>query len=246
MQTGPGTKRRSSEPESSASDAPAAGIADGERRLAHPDLLQELLRRRDIDQIARSALVAHDGNAIEQLVRIADDNAAWLRKVVDRIGWPGWSSVGEEGSHAAWLLAQHADRHLPFQRHCLALLEAAARQGDASPEDAAHLTDRVLLASGEQQVYGTQLNACEGRYVAPRLRDPKTVNARRAAVGMVELEEHLSRALDLFGIPAAASIPCSNCGSMVELWLPELGGRKKVRCGPCGFKMTIRARIASG
>ena len=34
--------------------------------------------------------------------------------------------------------------------------EAAVAAGDASPGDLAYLTDRVLVAQGEPQVYGTQ------------------------------------------------------------------------------------------
>ena len=85
-------------------------------------------------------------------------------------GWPGRSLVGEEAAHAAWLLAQHADRHPALQEQWLSLLEAAVAQGEASPIDLAHLTDRVLLARGELQVYGTQTNGADGRWIACRLR----------------------------------------------------------------------------
>jgi hypothetical protein len=37
-------------------------------------------------------------------------NTRWLARLVRRDGWPGISVAGADGAHAAWLLAQHADR----------------------------------------------------------------------------------------------------------------------------------------
>jgi hypothetical protein len=44
--------------------------------------------------------------------------------------------VGEDGAHAAWLLAQHADRDPAFQRRCLDLLTQAVAGREASPCEA--------------------------------------------------------------------------------------------------------------
>ena len=38
-------------------------------------------------------------------------NAARLRVIVEEIGWPGKSQVGEDGAHAAWHVLQHAIGH---------------------------------------------------------------------------------------------------------------------------------------
>jgi hypothetical protein len=73
-----------------------------------------------------------------------DDNTAWLRTAIDEYGWPGRTLVGAEGAHAAWLIAQHADRSPAFQRRCLKLLENAVAAGEAEAADLAYLTDRVL------------------------------------------------------------------------------------------------------
>lgn len=72
--------------------------------LLPDELRQELLRRRDLDQTARSSFAAEERETIARLFKIDRDNAAWLRAVVDALGWPGRSIVGDEGAHAAWLL----------------------------------------------------------------------------------------------------------------------------------------------
>jgi hypothetical protein len=108
-------------------------------------LRAELLRRVEKGQAARKA---RDLDA----VRAVDaENVPWLKQVILEYGWPGSSLVGTDGARAAWLLAQHADRDLAFQRQCLDLMATAARQGEASRADLAYLTDGVLLAEGEPQ-----------------------------------------------------------------------------------------------
>jgi hypothetical protein len=71
-------------------------------------------------------------------------NLAWLKETVAEVGWPGRSMVGEDGAHAAWLLAQHADRDPAFQRRCLDLVTQAARRFLRRPEDGPHDHGRVV------------------------------------------------------------------------------------------------------
>lgn len=217
----------------------AGGASDGRNR----ELRDELLRRRDIDQASRSALGRGETTALARTMQIDDENAAWLRNVIEESGWPGRSEVGEEGAHAAWLLAQHADRDSSLQQKCLQLLRDAAAANEASPADLAFLTDRVLLAAGDMQIYGTQIIARDGRFVACRLRDPEAVDERRASVGLETLEASLSRALELHGAPPSTHVVCPNCRAEIPLSLPELGGRCVVVCAQCGSVYTIRPSI---
>jgi hypothetical protein len=205
-------------------------------------LRQELLRRRDADQAARNAFAGVSADKA-RIIAMDDDNTAWLQSVLDRLGWPGRMMVGDEAAHAAWLIAQHADRHPAFQRRCLTLLKRAVARDDASAVDLAYLTDRVLLASGKAQLYGTQLSARDGRYIAARLREPEMVGARRAAVGLEPLEDQLAHASDRFGIPKPVPMACPGCGKKLEVWLPEPGGSRRVTCSACGAAGTMHTRL---
>ncbi len=170
-----------------------------EDRATNAELRAELLRRMEKDQAARKA---RDLDA----VRAADaENLAWLKQVIAAHGWPGSSLARTDGASAAWLLVQHADRDPAFQRQCLDLVTAAAAQGEASRTDLAYLTDRVLLAGGEPQEYGTQATVRDGRYAPVNLRDPGGVDQRRASVGLPPLAEYLHNMAQAYGPPPAGS-----------------------------------------
>jgi hypothetical protein len=212
------------------------------RAVVEPDVLRaELLRRSDRDRAARSAYAGAPAE-MARLMERDSDNTAWLMTVTERVGWPGRSLVGEDGAQAAWLLVQHADLNPGFQRRCLELLRHAVERGEASPADLAHLTDRVLLASGEPQLYGTQVTVREGQYVPARLHDPETVDARRAAVGLGPIAGHLGRALDRHGAPQPARQACPRCGEPIGLWPPEPGVTTRFDCPACGATGTVHAR----
>src|ERR1700749_3284436 len=100
------------------------------------------------------------------------ENLPWLKGVIASRGWPGASLVGSDGAFAAWLLVQHAAAAPAFQRQCLDLMTAAVEAGEATVRELAYLTDRVLLAEGEPQVYGTQVTRGDGQMVALYVRDP--------------------------------------------------------------------------
>jgi hypothetical protein len=192
-------------------------------------LRAELLRRMKLDQDAR---LAEDE---DRFTAIDAENLPWLRELVAERGWPGSSLVGVDGAHAMWLMVQHATADPAFMRQCLDLLTAAVAAGEASVTDQAYLTDRVLLHEGEQQVYGTQLTARGGKWVPDNLRDPDTVDERRAAVGMAPLAEYLAR----FTGPAMARIKCSDCDAWTPFEPPDVDDTVTVTCTGCGREMTI-------
>jgi len=117
-------------------------------------------------------------------------HARRMASIIARDGWPSVSCVGPLGADAAWVLVQHADHDPVFQRRCLALVEDAVRRGEASPRNLAYLTDRVLVAEGRPQMYGTQFQG--GRQPLP-IDDAAHVDDRRAAVGLSPLAAYVAQ-----------------------------------------------------
>jgi hypothetical protein len=168
-----------------------------------PGLREELLAMAAADQDARQRLDCHprpsqgmseqEFTAAEQIRAVDTTNTARMKAIVQARGWPGRSLVGDDGAQAAWLLVQHADHDPAFQRVCLELLGGAVRAGEADAGHHAYLTDRVLLAEGGQQLYGTQFLVVGGRWQLRPLADPDRVDDRRRQVGLEPLADYHRR-----------------------------------------------------
>jgi hypothetical protein len=133
-------------------------------------------------------------------------NTARMKEIVDQLGWPGRSLVGGQAEHAAWLLVQHADLDPRFQRRCLSLLEQAVKDGQAEAKDFAYLTDRVLIAEGKKQAYGTQYEASKGQIKPKPIEDEARVDERRKKIGLEPLANYLKTAQEFYR-SSAGSVP---------------------------------------
>jgi hypothetical protein len=197
-------------PSSSPSSMESLPDAVAHRPSASPndELRAELLAMMAEDQAARTGipLPGDDRTADELFAGMANvdaRNSVRMTEILDQHGWPGWSLVGRDGAEAAWVLIQHADLRPEIQERGLAYLLGAVEADDASAGDLAYLIDRVLVARGLPQIYGTQLGGGPDGGLAPRtpIEDEANVDARRAAVGLGTLEEYFEefrRAMEEF------------------------------------------------
>ena len=105
--------------------------------------------------------------------------------------WPGRRLVDDDGEMAAWILAQRAVFDPGLQRRCLEMLEIAVAYGDAPAAHYALLLDRVRMADGKDQLYGSQFVRSEdGNSVVPwPIEDAEHVDERRGRVGLTPLAE---------------------------------------------------------
>jgi hypothetical protein len=121
-----------------------------------------------------------------------EHHAARLWEILDDYEcWPGRRLVDEDGERAAWLLAQRAVFDPGLQRRCLEMLEMAVACGDATPAHYALLVDRMRMADGKDQLYGSQfVRTDDGSTVAPwPIEDAEHVDERRQRVGLTPLAE---------------------------------------------------------
>lgn len=171
-------------------------------------LRAELLRRRVADQAVREEFAAAfrsgatpDSAVMLRMLATDRENTAWLAEVVDSLGWPGRSMVGDDGAEAAFLIVQHADDDTAFQARVLPRLAAAHRAGEVPGGQVAMLTDRLESARGHPQRYGTQADLRDGRIVLKPIADSAGVDARRAAMGMPPLQEYMRVMDSVYGRP---------------------------------------------
>jgi hypothetical protein len=152
-----------------------------------------------IDQGCREQFVATmkqpPGPAMLDVVRkmnsIDRENTGKLNQMVLTYGWPTVSMVGKEGAKNAWLLVQHADANPLFQRKCLDLMTSLLQQNEVDKRNYAYLVDRVLVAEGKPQRYGSQFEkGPDGNWRPKTIEDPENVDKRRAEMGMETLAEY--------------------------------------------------------
>ncbi|MYH08653.1 MAG: hypothetical protein F4012_07520 [Gemmatimonadales bacterium] len=162
-------------------------------------LRDELLQMARRDRQVRAELVASgelfDVGYEPRMARVHERNARRLRRIIESVGWPGTDLVGLDGAEAAWLILQHAIAEPDLQRHALPLLQAAAREGTASPGQAAMLEDRIRFFEGRPQRYGTQFDwDAEGNLSPGDVEEPLRLDERRRAIELPPLAEQMEEA----------------------------------------------------
>lgn len=117
-------------------------------------LAEYIKQMRDVDQSAR--INAKDSIGIHPpniLVYVVDTcNNYKIKNIIDDHGYPTKKLIGENALKDFWLLIQHQDHDAKLQKQCL-------KNCKFDDFENAHLTDRVLINSGNDQIYGTQLNS---------------------------------------------------------------------------------------
>jgi hypothetical protein len=158
-----------------------------------PELRRQLLAMAEEDQAARGAWIEatdrNDPKLGERITAADRKSTAALHAAIATWGWPHEEIVGEDGAHAAWLLAQHADLDVPLQKQPL------VGQGLVSPADYAYLYDRVAVNEQRPQRYGTQLDGAEPRPI----EDAAHVDERRRAVGLGTMAEYREQMREVYG-----------------------------------------------
>lgn len=174
---------------------------------------QELAARASADQALRNRLDFNrladpDQQKLAAQMGIVDRaNTARLKVLFDQCGFPDKDRHGEQAQGNAWLLVQHADHDVAFQKYTLALLEKmAAQRGEPVRPSFAFLADRIAVAEGGPQLYGTQLtwqgNPCNAEF--DPMDDREKVEARRAALGLPPLDEYRKQVFENLDCPLDA------------------------------------------
>jgi hypothetical protein len=164
-----------------------------ESAIEDDDLFKELHARVDRDQaLRRKWLAAPNDETLAQAVNEVDSaNLTWMRKLISENGFPTAAQVGKEGVHLAWVLLQHADQDPQFQRELLPVLEQRYSAGELPANDLARFTDRVLLASGKPQRYGTQFDWFSGEFKLPEPGRLAEIDKERARLGLMPLSDYV-------------------------------------------------------
>lgn len=112
----------------------------------------------------------------------------YVTQVLDSIGWP--EEITQRANEAIFIVINHGNNDLA-QRY-FSLVDTQMRKGHIPKYLWATLKDKVLVRSGEKQVYGTQIKSWGNKYayIWP-IEAPEEVDQRRTEVGLVPMEKYL-------------------------------------------------------
>ncbi|MEY4541048.1 MAG: hypothetical protein RLZZ306_2805 [Bacteroidota bacterium] len=155
----------------------------------YPEVLKTLLEMRELDQAYRQGR----GNPNVSSRTIDSLNQIKLDSLIHIYGWLGYREVGKSGENASFLIAQHADNNLIFQKRCLALILEELFKGNVYPSNYALLYDRDRVNSGEAQLFGSQveLDEASNKFKPKKTVSMELVNAYRLYFGLDTIESYL-------------------------------------------------------
>ncbi len=168
-------------------------------------VVRRLLFMERIDQIVRNALTSpktrrwapdardsYNRKLAARMDEIDRANTAQLKELIKTYGWFTISEFGKEADKAAWLLVQHADHDVAFQKQVLGILGELYIKGETDAHNYAYLFDRVAGHTGTRQRYGTQ-GRCTGpgKWEPDEVEDPAALDARRKSVGLPPMRVYM-------------------------------------------------------
>ena len=157
-----------------------------------PDTVKtDILRRLQTDQeYAKSVQNAHTYDTFMR--QIHEDNAAYVRKLVNTYSLSALLNESSEVAEAVFILIQHAISMPDFLKSMLELLQEVT---PSQPIYVAYMTDRIMSMTRRPQVYGCSYDYDEsGQMVMYWVTDSKDViNERRLAIGLSTVEENEQR-----------------------------------------------------
>lgn len=155
--------------------------------VGNPSLRDELLKMRELDQTYRQPGKPVD---LQKAAEIDDQNLGRMKEIIATFGYPTKSMVGRDGTRAAWLIIQHADRDRAFQLEILKTMERLLPAGEVFADQYAYLFDRTH----RPQRFGTQGRCIDQTTWQPlEIEDKGKVDQYRAEVGLPPLEEYVKK-----------------------------------------------------
>lgn len=175
-------------------------------RPSDPALAEQLAHRAGRDQAARHALISKgfstsgkpDPAAWKKMLAVDESNLTWLKPEIKSNGFPSIKQVGLTGVEDAWLLIQHVEKDVIFQSQVLSELKPRLKSEPFLRSDYAELNDRIRLAQGKKQIYGTQLTLKNGHMILQPTEDQAHLTQRRASMGLMPMNDYMCAMQEMY------------------------------------------------
>ncbi len=149
------------------------------------------LAKKILKMVEEDQRIRHSKDLSLDLSKMDESHTLQMKKIIAKYGWPTTSLVGEEASNGAWLLIQHADHDLAFQKNSLEAIQKHIDSKETKKPQVAFLTDRILVAEKKKQLYGTQFRISKSnKLVSYPIADIKNLDRRRKQMGLNTYREY--------------------------------------------------------
>ena len=156
-------------------------------------LAKRLMVMRKSDQAVRTPWLTRLSSMPVSAVKSQDETdrrlTAELKKIVSRYGWPTIELVGLQASKAAGLILTHSPDH-DFQRKLLPALMQLVQEDRIAGMDVALIMDKILVAEGKPQRFGTQFAQKDSKAIILPVEDPEHLEQRRAKFLLPPMSEY--------------------------------------------------------
>lgn len=145
---------------------------------------------------AKGNAVRQDRSRWPEMAAVDAENTQYLKGLIQEIGWIDVDRFGHVAARDAFLLVQHSG-DLGLMIAAMPFIEKDFKHTDGS-QSFALLFDRLQLALGHKQRYGTQIGMDkEGKPFVYPLEDPARVNDLLKELRLPPLSEYLAEASKL-------------------------------------------------
>ncbi len=165
-----------------------------QQTLKFPELRRRInLMTLNDQKIRVKKIQTSDQNEIQllnQQINLSDlKNLNEAKEIIKKYGWPKISEIGKDGENNFWLIVQHSDQDVKFQKFALSKMESFVGTKEIDMENYAFLYDRVQCNLNYKQLYGTQVIWTENGKASgfrPILKE-NLVDNRRSLIGLLPL-----------------------------------------------------------
>ncbi|WDF65288.1 DUF6624 domain-containing protein [Flavobacterium sp. KACC 22763] len=166
-----------------------------EKTLQFPELRKQIIAMGIEDQKIRYAKIQTSDpaqlNELQQKINELDfKNLSAAKEILRTNGWPKISQIGKDGAHNFWLIVQHSDQDIFFQKKALEEMEKLKGTEELEIENYAFLYDRVQCNLNYKQLYGTQVNWTQNGEASGfrGILKENDIDKRRTALRMIPLK----------------------------------------------------------
>jgi hypothetical protein len=169
------------------SNIPYTEIMKSELRQMY--LEDQRLQTYDLKKVERKEYSDSMANEFNLLCK---KNTIVIKKYFNDYGYPGIKENGQDASIKFWVIAQHSDHDIDFQKKVLKAMKKELRKKNIDSRNYAYLFDRVMKNENKPQLYGTQMIWDSlGKHSLYRIKCPKKLNIRREKMGLEIVESYV-------------------------------------------------------